>query len=244
VSSVAFSRDGATLATAGYDGTILLWDAASGQPQGAPLAGPAGGVWSVAFSPDGETLAAAGCGRPFEGGPCLGEAVLLWDVADGRPRGAPLAGPAGGVWSVAFSPDGATLAAGGGDGEVVLWDVAAGRPSGELPAGVDGAVTDVAFSPNSARLALTTGDGTVVLWDADLESWKNLACRRANRNLTAAEWRLFIGEDVPDEPHEWTCPELPPGEGALPATPIASLPYRFGSTMSNRSSGPGTVATS
>jgi len=111
---VAFSPDGETLAAGNADGTIRLWDAATGSPIGAPLTGPAGPVTSVAFSPDGTTLASASPDHT----------VRVWDLATRRPIGAPLTGPAGLVTSVAFSQDGKTLAAGSADHTVRLWDVA------------------------------------------------------------------------------------------------------------------------
>jgi WD40 repeat protein len=53
---VAFSPDGRTLASAGTDRTVRLWDPVTGQPT-ATLFGHTEIVFSVAFSPDGHTLA-------------------------------------------------------------------------------------------------------------------------------------------------------------------------------------------
>jgi hypothetical protein len=110
---VAFSPDGQTLASASSDETIRLWEVATGQPIGAPLAGHTDWVRSVAFSPDGQTLASASDD----------DTIRLWEVATGQPIGAPLAGHTDWVNSVAFSPDGQTLASGSLDGTVRLWAV-------------------------------------------------------------------------------------------------------------------------
>ncbi|MEP6896284.1 MAG: WD40 repeat domain-containing protein, partial [Chloroflexota bacterium] len=107
VLSVAFSPidGGKTLASGSGDGTVILWDVATGKPIGQPLTGHASGVSSVAFSPDGKTLASGNADHT----------VILWDIATGKPIGQPLTGHTGWVFSVAFSPDGKTLASGSVD---------------------------------------------------------------------------------------------------------------------------------
>jgi WD40 repeat protein len=156
VSSVAYSPDGNTVASASEDLSIILWDMAKLKPRIQPLFGHSDAITSVAFSPpDGKLLASASRDKT----------VMLWDVAKGQPVGPPLSGHTMVVWSVAFSPDGKLLASSSADQTILMWDVATGLQVGEAITGHDGSIDHVVFSPDGKLLASASRDKTVRLWD-------------------------------------------------------------------------------
>ena len=160
VRRLAFSPDGTTLASAGGDGTVLLWDVASGRSISEPLTTHEDEVSSVAFSADGTRLVSVGV-TDFGSGGGRGT-VRQWEVTSGQPIGEPTS-LHGWVSVAALSLDGTRLAY--GDGAAIrVWDVSTGRQIGEPMPG-PATVYSVAFSPDGGRLASGDADGTARLWD-------------------------------------------------------------------------------
>jgi len=109
VRSLAFSRNGQLLATAGSDRSVRLWNTSDGSPR-ATLLGHLKPITCVAFSARGGTVASAS----------YDSTIRLWDTAVGEPK-ALLTGHVGPVHWIEFSPTGDQLASAGEDGTIRLW---------------------------------------------------------------------------------------------------------------------------
>jgi WD40 repeat protein/serine/threonine protein kinase len=154
VTTVAFSPDGRRLASASYDQTVRIWDAANGKEL-LSLEGHTGRVHGVAFSSDGLRLASASSDQT----------VRVWDAATGKELLPPLKGHTSDVRGVAFSPDGGRLLASASyDQTVRIWDAATGKQLLTLK-GHTLPVAGVAFSSDGRRLASASYDQTVRVWD-------------------------------------------------------------------------------
>jgi WD40 repeat protein/tRNA A-37 threonylcarbamoyl transferase component Bud32 len=159
ITAVAFSSVGQRLVSAGWDGTVKVWDTEIGRAildlDGA--SGHQGHVLGAAYSPDGKLIATAGADK----------SVRLWNASTGEP-GRVIVGHSAEVTAVTFSPDGRRLASAGRDNFVKVWSTTTGELAITLR-GHAAAVTTVAFSPDGNRLA-TAGeypDMAPRLWDAD-----------------------------------------------------------------------------
>ncbi len=193
VQSVAFSPDGAVLATGSGDSIVRLWDVTTGQ-QIKEFIGHKANVGYVVFAADGKTMVSGSDDKTMK----------LWDVATGRelftvggeqePVTTPIFSPDGKTIATAnkgtiklwdavsgkekpggfkseggdevfgFSPDGKYLSIKGPNFDAVIWEIAASRSAAVL-ARHTGFLTDVKFSHDS-RLVLTGNtDGTAKLWD-------------------------------------------------------------------------------
>ncbi|HEY7158441.1 MAG TPA: WD40 repeat domain-containing protein [Gemmataceae bacterium] len=141
VFSLAFSPDGKTLLAGAWDGSIRLWDVATGKEL-RQYAGHKGWVRSVAFAPDGKTFASGGKDK----------VIRLWETATGK-EFRRLEGHQSWIEYLIFSPDGKTLASRDTGRTIRLWEVATGRESRRIVSQLQGARGSLAFSRDGIFLA-------------------------------------------------------------------------------------------
>ncbi len=159
--ALAFAPDGRHLALSlGFAARMI--DVATGKEVWSSPKQPVG-MNAIAVSPDGATIATTGL------------TIKLWDIATGREKTPSLTGHGGAIESVAFSPDGTTLATGSSDRTVKLWDLATRRERMTLE-GHTTYVQSVAFSPDGKSLASIGFTPELVLWELPsgrrLRTWK------------------------------------------------------------------------
>jgi WD40 repeat protein/serine/threonine protein kinase len=150
--AIAISPDGRTLASAGEDQMVKVWDLADRRVLHS-FAVHTQAVWGVAFSPDGKLLATGS----------RDGTIVLWDLARGPEKRA-LHGHSRSPSRIRFSPEGKFLAAGSELGTVKRWDVASGSEASPL-LGHTGVVRAVAFSSDGKWLASGGEDRSVRLRD-------------------------------------------------------------------------------
>ena len=151
LSSIVFSSDGKTLASSSFnDKRVVFWDVDTWEPTGT-LDLPSGS--SITFSPDSRTLVTKG----------LSGRLYLWDVASGTLK-TELSGHMSRFASVAFSPDGNTLASCGSD-QLFLWNWRSGEQIMSI-SGHTKAINAIAFSPDNNNLAVGSR-GQINIWDVN-----------------------------------------------------------------------------
>jgi WD40 repeat protein/serine/threonine protein kinase/DNA-binding SARP family transcriptional activator len=210
VRGVLFGPKGMRYATGEADGTVKLWDTATGKLL-VTLVGHTGFVLNVAPNPDGTRLATASDDATAK----------VWDQATGKlllTLSGHAHGDVGGIFHglmrVVFSRDGTRLATAGTDGTAKVWDAETGSELFTLTGHTAG-LTDVAFSPDGTRLATTAFDGTARVWDAatgkqlltlkghgDNRIWglayspDGTRIATASRDRTAKVWDAMTGKEL------------------------------------------------
>jgi WD40 repeat protein len=174
--SVSFTVDGKSLLTCGQDGRLLLWDLARRTTKWVI---PHAQLTKGRLRPDGAAVAGVSSQ--------VGEGVIVWHrgsrgTFSSKPRILQL--PNDACSSVAWAPNGQSLAAAFESGKIAWWE-----PDGEsLPVireGHRGAAGAVAFSPDG-RLLLTAGkDGLIHMWDNSTHS-----------RVTTFDWEVGDVHDV------------------------------------------------
>ena len=153
VTAVAFSPNGARLATASSDNSIKLWDAATGQNY-LTLTGHDSPVNDVVFTTDNAQVISAG-----ENGE-----IMLWNADTGN-RIITRTGDSGPIHALALSPDGSQLATANDDNSVRVWDTETWETR-FIAFGHENVVLDVDFNSDGTQLASTGLDGRIIFWNA------------------------------------------------------------------------------
>jgi WD40 repeat protein len=152
VVAFAIASDGAWLASASWDGTVRIWDPATGHHRHT-LTGHTDEVAALAVASDGTWLASAG----------RDSTVRIWDPTIGQARDT-LAGHTDRVVALAVAPDGTWLGSASWDGTVRIWDPTTGHHRHTLT-GHTSAVAALAAALDGTWLASASWDGTVRIWD-------------------------------------------------------------------------------
>jgi WD40 repeat protein len=184
VTSVAFSSDGACIASGSGEGNwqkakqtwgeVTVWDVKTGRAR-RTFNGHPDPVTAVTFGPGGKRVLSAsldplarkkaGKGFIVQPGGLGSSTVKLWDAETGQDL-LTLRGHTAWVSSLAFSPDGKRIVTGSLDNTAKVWDTLTGQVKLTLQ-GHTGPLTSVAFSPDGTRVVSGSADGTVRLWDTE-----------------------------------------------------------------------------
>jgi WD40 repeat protein len=152
--ALAFHPSGKRLASSSADGTVRMWDVATGEEQADFNVEDESGTSGLAFHPNGTQLACAS----LEG------VVHIRDAQSGKALGV-LAGHRSSVQCVAYSHDGRRMATGSADLTVRIWDTETSQELLSL-AGHEELIAGVAFGAEDLQLFSYAFDGSLRLWDA------------------------------------------------------------------------------
>lgn len=154
VRSVAWSPDGLRVAAVMEDGSLHLWEAATGQRWGSPPKASLFPARTMSWSPDGELIAVGD----------VDGTIRLWDGGAGTPIPGVMQAGDSSVESLAWAPDSTRLASGDGAGTIRVWEPRRGITLQQREDAHSTSVTALSWSPDGARLVSGGADREVRLW--------------------------------------------------------------------------------
>lgn len=215
IQKVAVSPDGKLLAGGTVDGTVYIWDLASGSNEPDKLFDATSkrnqrplSIDAISFSNDGKYLA---YGNEF------GQ-IVLWNMDQNEQYGPKLTGFRAPTTDIEFSPDDRLLLATSTNKQVRVWDmdniydlpVVLNDYKSDLTQGQghQGWVNDASFSPQGDVFITAAGDGNIRLYPIKVDVFVEEICEHITYgNMSDNEWRQYVG-DLETQPYEYTCEGL------------------------------------
>ena len=256
VRDIAYSPDGNMVAAA-IGSSVYLWDATTGRlryrfiGEGHDLHKNER-FMSVTFSPDGTTLASGDGTAEAEAswsrdGAAEGPAVRLWDVSTGTIK-TTLYGHSRAVVSLAFSPDGQTLASGSHDGTVLFWDMTPSDTTDVTPSTPETSETDEVDTPTtpvetetdnttvdiSPKTIASPNRGKQITFSLNITSGANVAGYQATLQFDTTALKYIESSNSN---------YLPSGAFAIPVVAQGKTITLAASSLDGESNGDGTLAT-
>ncbi len=177
IAALAWSPDGSKIATASGDGTVQVWDAASGTSiytyTGHQNQNQNASVNAVAWSLDSTTVYSAATD------------IQVWKAVDGTKLFTYTGHSNNTIHCLALSPDGKSIASGSDDNTVQVWDANSGSHLATHTA--NGTVRSLTWSPDGARIASTVYD-TVEVWNSTSGNLLNTYKGHSGNNVNAVAW--------------------------------------------------------